>query len=385
MAVGQIRRAVGVFPTHQEAEQALVELRDSGFSMDRVSVVAKDSTNRGDIAGAEMHDRVGNKADEGAKTGAATGGTIGGLTGLLVGLGALAIPGIGPIMLAGAGATALATTLAGAGIGAVAGGLLGGLVGLGIPEDRAKVYNDRVSRGEYLVMVEGTDEELHRVHSILNRRGIQEWGIYDMPQNSTNRMGAVDASTVDTSRVDASGVDTVRPIDRSVSSANPTAASTGFVDNSVDRVVGDRPSAIPAQDDEAIRLYEERLLVDKTRQKSGEVVLGKHVETETARISVPVEKERIVVERVNADEIGRPVTPGEADFQDGEVVRMEVYEETADVQKEAFVREEVNLRKEVSREVVDVEETTRREELDVNVQGNPVVDNRGDRRPNDRI
>jgi len=77
-----------------------------------------------------------------------TGGTVGGLTGLLVRLGTLAIPGVGPIMLAGATATAIATAAAGGAIGAATGGILGGLVGLGIPEDRAKVYNDSVLQGK---------------------------------------------------------------------------------------------------------------------------------------------------------------------------------------------------------------------------------------------
>jgi len=52
---------------------------------------------------------------------------------------------------------------------------------------------------------------------------------------------------------------------------------------------------------------------------------------------------------------------------------MEVYEETADIQKKAFVREEVNIRKEVIHETVDATETLRREELDVDTDGNPVI------------
>lgn len=352
MQLNQTRRAVGAFPTRATAEQALAELRDSGFPMDRVSVVAKDVDRDDRLAGAEVSDRVGNKADDAAKTGALSGGALGGLTGLLVGLGVLAIPGIGPVMLAGAGATVLATALSGTAIGTLAGGLLGALVGLGIPEERARGYHDRVAQGEYLVMVEGTDVELDRAKAILTHRGIQDWGVYDMPH------------TADQS------VSTVAAVAAPVASVAPSPA------------VVDRAPLPTAQDGDAIRLYEERLRVDKTRQKAGEVTIGKHVETEVGRVAVPVEKERIVVERVTSDEIGRPVAPGEASFQDGEVVRMEVYEETANIGKEAFVREEVNFRKEVDREVVNAEETIRREELDVDVQGNPVVDR--DHRAGDR-
>lgn len=186
MVVGIHRRAVGVFSHRRDAEAALHELRDAGFPMDRVSVVVRDADRNDQIAGAEVTENVGNKADEGATAGAVSGGVLGGLTGLLVGLGTLAIPGIGPIMLAGAAATTLATTLAGAGIGAVAGGLLGALIGLGIPEERARVYNERVGRGHYLVIIDGTDEEIARAEAILRRRGIEEFEVYDIPVGTAN-------------------------------------------------------------------------------------------------------------------------------------------------------------------------------------------------------
>ncbi|MEW5859931.1 MAG: general stress protein [Cyanobacteriota bacterium] len=186
-ALSQQKRAVGVFPSRRDAEQALSELRDAGFPMAKVSVIAKDAGSGGKLAGVDMSDDVGSKADEGAATGAATGGALGTLTGLLVGLGAVAIPGIGPVMLAGATATALATTLSGGAIGAVAGSLFGALVGLGIPEERARVYNDRLSQGGYLVMLDGTDDEIRRAEAILSNRGIQEWGIYDAPNVDSDR------------------------------------------------------------------------------------------------------------------------------------------------------------------------------------------------------
>lgn len=121
-----------------------------------------------------------------------------------------------------------------------------------------------------------------------------------------------------------------------------------------------------------IKLYEERLFTNKERHKTGEVAIGKHIETDTAQVSVPVEKERVIIERTTPTG-EREVAPGVADFQEGEVARMEVYEETADIQKKAFVREEVTIRKEVEHNTVDTTETVRREELDVDVDGNPVI------------
>lgn len=220
MALGLNRRAVGVFSSRHDAEHALNELHNSGFPMSKVSIIARDADKKGDIAGVDVSDRVGNKADEGAATGAVTGGILGGATGLLVGLGALAIPGVGPVILAGEIATALATTLAGSAIGVAAGGLLGALLGLGIPEEQARVYNDRVSRGDYLVIVDGDQNEIARAEAILTHRGIQHFNIYDRPDAASTQSASVvtpgmtstttdyvdtRVSTVDTTRTDYSG------------------------------------------------------------------------------------------------------------------------------------------------------------------------------------
>lgn len=211
MVVGVRKRAVGIFSHRRDAEDALHELKNSGFAMDRVSVIAQD-TDGGNIAGAEVHEKVGNKADEGASLGAVSGGTLGGLTGLLVGLGTLAIPGVGPIMLAGATATAIATTLAGAGIGAAAGSLLGGLVGLGIPEEEARSYNARVERGHYLVIVDGSDAEIITAEAIMRRRGIEDFAIYDQANDSSLDYETVGAAPLGVGAVGAVSSAVATPI-----------------------------------------------------------------------------------------------------------------------------------------------------------------------------
>ncbi|HLP90279.1 MAG TPA: DUF2382 domain-containing protein [Nostocaceae cyanobacterium] len=121
---------------------------------------------------------------------------------------------------------------------------------------------------------------------------------------------------------------------------------------------------------QTLRLYEERLIANKHRVKTGEVALGKHVETETARLTVPIEKERVVIERVESLEMGTIVDPNEIKFQEGEVVRIEVYQETPEIRKEAYVREEIRVRKVIDRDIVEAQEMIRREELDVNTAGN---------------
>jgi uncharacterized protein (TIGR02271 family) len=128
------------------------------------------------------------------------------------------------------------------------------------------------------------------------------------------------------------------------------------------------------RDHQTLKLYEERLIANKNRVKTGEVTVSKHVETETARVSVPVEKERVIVERTTPEDAGTVVSPDVNIFREGEVAHMEVYEETADIQKKAVVREEVNVRKEVKQDRVNASEQLRREELDVDTKGQPIVD-----------
>ena len=171
-----------------------------------------------------------------------------------------------------------------------------------------------------------------------------------------------------------------------ITSLNPTlgASTPGIVPEKTSYIAEDRDIynyqnepdfyEINDTDHQSLKLYEERLIANKKRMKTGEVEIGKHIETETARVSVPVEKERVVIERVTPADAGMPVSPGEATFREREVAQMEIYEEIPDIRKEAVLREEVRIRKEVERDTVEAQETLRREELDVDTQGRPVVD-----------
>ena len=125
-------------------------LKSSGFSDNDVSVLLSDKQGTRDFAH-EKH----TKAPEGATTGVATGGILGGTIGWLVGIGALAIPGVGPLIAAGP----ILAALSGAAIGAAAGGLTGALIGMGIPEYEAKRYEGKVRSGNVLISVHTDDGE----------------------------------------------------------------------------------------------------------------------------------------------------------------------------------------------------------------------------------
>jgi uncharacterized protein (TIGR02271 family) len=130
---------------------------------------------------------------------------------------------------------------------------------------------------------------------------------------------------------------------------------------------------VKVSDDRLFKLYEERLVVNKKQVKTAEVAIGKHVETQKAHISIPLEKERLVVEHIPVED-GTPGIPGEADFDCRELARMEIYEETADIQKQSFVREQVSVRKEVEHKTIEVEDNIRREELDVDFQERNILE-----------
>src|SRR6185503_10222365 len=142
-----MKTIVALYDDFATAQRATQELVAKGIDRGNISLVANDvageysqSVNDSDAAPVTL------TADATA-VGAGTGAVIGGIGGLLVGLGALAIPGIGPIIAAGP----LVSALVGAGVGAVTGGLVGALTSLGVPEAEAGYYAEGVRRGGALV------------------------------------------------------------------------------------------------------------------------------------------------------------------------------------------------------------------------------------------
>jgi len=167
------KTVVGLFDTFSEAQNVVQALLDTGFQRDDISLIANDA--RGEYGQTRTVGNTGSSTAEGAGAGAVGGGVLGGVVGLLVGVGALAIPGIGPVLAAGPLAAALgaagASTLVGAGVGAAAGGILGALVGAGIPEEDASFYAEGVRRGGSLVLVKSSDDMAQRAYDVLLRSG----------------------------------------------------------------------------------------------------------------------------------------------------------------------------------------------------------------------
>jgi len=297
---------VGVFQSREAAERAVTDLRAAGYRDDQIGLVAKNAsgkTVRTDGAGDT-------NAAEGAAIGAAAGAGAMALGSLAVTFGV--IPVIGPILAVGP----LAAALISAGAGAAAGGIAGALIGWGIPEEDAGYYEDEVKAGRYLVTVRAGD------------RATEAWGIL-------NRHGGYNRTTAAT---------TTRTATRAA--AGTAAATSGS-----------------ATGGKTMQLKEEELHVTKRPVKKGEVEVRKEVVTEQRHITVPVEREEVVIERRPA---GGRAAAGDLH---AEQIRIPVSEEEVEVHKEAKVREEVTVGKRKVTGTETVGGTVRKEELRVEEEG----------------
>jgi len=156
----------GIYTHRSYAEEAVDALRAANFRNTDISVLFPDNVGTKDFAH-EHH----TKAPEGTTAGATSGAVLGGVLGWLVGIGALAIPGVGPLLAAGP----IVAALAGAGAVGVAGGIVGALVGLGIPEYEAKRYEGRVKNGGILLSVHCDSHDwIVKAKDILKHTGAED-------------------------------------------------------------------------------------------------------------------------------------------------------------------------------------------------------------------
>ena len=156
----------GIYATAGTAEAAVDHLIARGFTNSAISVLLPDDESTRAFA----HEKS-TKAPEGAATGVTTGGVVGGTLGLLAGIGALAIPGVGPLIAAGP----IMAALAGLGVGGAVGGLVGALVGMGIPEYEAKRYEGAVKGGGTLLSVHcDTSEQVDVARTALKETGAKD-------------------------------------------------------------------------------------------------------------------------------------------------------------------------------------------------------------------
>jgi len=178
MIFNQKRDVIGVYSSGDNAAIAFDHLILAGFSLNKVILVGQDSTQRphshiGEITGIQRpQPHIGEITGTatGLKKGLFFGNILGGTTGLLLGLGILALPGVGQIALM----NAIAFTLLSGGVCTAAGGIIGVLIGLGLTSTQVTMYAQRVSLGQFLLILEGTKEEIFRAQQLLNHQKISK-------------------------------------------------------------------------------------------------------------------------------------------------------------------------------------------------------------------
>lgn len=163
---GKKTAVFGIYSTLSSADNATDSLVRSGFASSDISALLPEN-----LGSKQIGTEKATKAPEGAATGAGSGAVLGGALGLLAGIGALAIPGVGPLIAAGP----IMAALAGIGVGGAVGGFTGALIGLGIPEYEAKRYEGRMQKGGILLSVHcDTSDEIKRAKEIMKIAGAED-------------------------------------------------------------------------------------------------------------------------------------------------------------------------------------------------------------------
>lgn len=324
---------VALYDDVRTAQQVVDELIDQGFKRDNISLIARDVDEEyASYVDGDDH----NEAAEGAGIGA----VIGGIGGLLVGLGALAIPGIGPVVAAGP----IVAALTGAGVGAVAGGILGALVDMGLPEEEAHHYAEGVRRGGTLVAAQVADARVDEAIRIMERhhpvdvndrsRYWRESG-WDRFNESAEYLSA-DQIRRDHTRYGATAETSRRGTDQ--------MGRTERVDEDVD-----------------IPIVEEDVKVGKRQIERG-------VRVRTYMVERPVEEQVTLEEtHVNVERrpTNRPATQTDLERAQGGSFEVTETSEEVVVDKQARVTEEVHISKERERHTETVRDTARRTEVEV--------------------
>ena len=163
---------VAVFSQHSAAENAIKDLKSSGFDIKKLAVVGRDYHTEQDVVGFY---NTGDRMKYWGKWGAFWGG----LWGLLFGAAFLIIPGVGPVVAAGSIVTWIVAALEGA---VVVGGLsaLGaGLFSLGIPKDSVLKYETSIKAGKFVLIAHGTADEVSRARDLLKTSGAEQLDTYE--------------------------------------------------------------------------------------------------------------------------------------------------------------------------------------------------------------
>lgn len=332
-----MKTAIGLYDDLSTAQQVVEDLVNNGFSRDRISLVANNATNDNATTSTYTSSADDVSAGEGAGIGAMEGGVLG----LLAGLGALAIPGVGPVLAAGP----LIGALIGATAGAVTGGLVAGLMDAGVPETDAQYFAEGVRRGGTLLSIEADESRIGDAVAIMNR-----YNPVNIDQRASNWQ-TEGFTGHDTSNQPLTAEDISRERQRYSAQTTTTTPATSTTSTTAKQ---GNESVIP--------VVQEELQVGKRQVEQGGVRVHSTVENIPVEEKVRLREEHVTVERRPAD---RPVSSTDVANLRDKTIEVTETTEVPVVSKQARVVEEVVVNKEVGERVETVSDTVRRTDVEV--------------------
>jgi len=212
-----------------------------------------------------------------------------------------------------------------------------------LPEEDRYTYAEGLRRGGYLITVQATDDEYERALDILDDEGTID---LDQRQDAWRAEGWTGYSAGTTAGTTTPSLG-LEGSDRAAYAAESTSTRTGA-----------------AADEEVIPVVEEELRIGKRDVSHGRVRVRSYVVETPVSENVELREEHVRVERRPVD---RALTGSEQLFQD-RTIEVEERAEEAVVAKDARVREELVVKKDVDRRTETVSDTVRRTEVEVQDQ-----------------
>ena len=357
-----MRTIAHVYPTYAEAARVVSALESAGIPHSEISIVSGDknysASNHGYDTTGTATGLTSGDPEQGAATGAGTGASLGtvlgGGAGLLAGIGALAIPGLGPIVAAGW----LVAALTGAGVGAAAGGLLGSLTGAGVSEADAHAYQEGVNSGGTLVTVRADDEQAAHVEQVMGMTtGYADTATTGVVGAAGAMGGMTETTATRDMETDAAGMGMTGMGTTGIGTMGSGVGMTDAATRTTATTMGAAPVAATG---DTIKVMKEDLVVGKREVEAGGVRVTSHVVETPVQEQVTLHEEHVTLER-------RPVNErvsGTEAFRDQTIEARAMAEEPV-VAKDVRVVEEIGIKKEATDRVETVRDSVRETKVDV--------------------
>jgi uncharacterized membrane protein len=171
---------VAIYDTHEQAERAVKELQEAGVDMKSLSIAAKDTHTDEQVVG---YYNIGDRMKHWGSIGAFWGG----FWGLLFGSALFAIPGLGPVLVAGPLVAWIVAGLEGAVVVGGVSALGAGLIGIGIPKDSVLKYEVALKTDKYLLIVHGNPDEVGKARDIIAGTTHSSYGVHSEPVFAEHR------------------------------------------------------------------------------------------------------------------------------------------------------------------------------------------------------